>query len=99
MQRRSFATTSEISASCTVNASADMTVQRFLTFLEGGSTFCDTPMENICPFICHPGYCVKLSSSRNAGFDRRPWIPSRYKSAVEKPLARKKKRNSGQLLS
>ncbi len=39
-------------------------------------------MEDICRFICPPGCCVKSSSSGNAGFDRKPWIPSRYKSAA-----------------
>src|ERR1700682_3402230 len=98
MQRRSFAMTSEILANCTINAPADMTVLQFLTSMEGESTFCGTPMENICRSICPPGYCVKRLSSKNVAFDKRPWIPSRYKSAVERLSLWRKRRSSRQLL-
>jgi hypothetical protein len=44
---------------------ADITALRFLTSMEGESTFCGTPMENICLSMRPPGYFVKPWSSKN----------------------------------
>src|SRR3954468_22246281 len=99
MRHRSFATTWEILANYTINVLADMRVLQFLTSMEGESTFCDTPTENICFSICPPGYSVKPLSSKNVAFDKRLWIPLRHTSADERLLLRMKRRSSKKLLS